>query len=507
MPTLDLTADAVTLTEQLVNIESVSRDEQAIADAVEAALRALAAPHRHPPRQHHRRAHRPRSRASASSSPATSTRSRSTTTCPARREGDAAARPRHLRHEGRRRGHPAPRRDRARAQPRRHLHPLRGRGDRRRAQRPLPARPERPRADGRRLRDPDGAVQRRRRGRLPGHPPRRGPYDGGARPLRAQLARRQRHPRAGEVLRRLEDVRRPHARSSTGWSTTRASTRSSSAAASPATCCPTSASSRSTSASPPTAPRREAEAFVREFFDGYDVTLTDSAPGALPGLAVPAAKAFVDLVGGDVDPKFGWTDVARFSAPRHPGRQLRTGRPDARPQAGGARARGAHRALRGAADQVADVVKSKRKGPVLQRRNQVDTGTTDQRLLDSRGQTDWVHTDPWRVLRIQAEFVEGFGAFAELGPAIAVFGSARTPVDQPVVRRCRGCRSRGSSRRASPSSPAADRARWRLPTRAPARPAASASGSASSCPGSPASTSGSTSASTSATSSPARRCS
>ncbi len=38
-----------------------------------------------------------------------------------------------------------------------------------------------------------------------------------------------------------------------------------------------------------------------------------------------------------------------------------------------------------------------------------------------------MHTDPWRVLRIQAEFVEGFGALATLGPAISVFGSARTP--------------------------------------------------------------------------------
>jgi uncharacterized protein (TIGR00730 family) len=72
------------------------------------------------------------------------------------------------------------------------------------------------------------------------------------------------------------------------------------------------------------------------------------------------------------------------------------------------------------------VVKSKTKGPVVQRRDQVDEGTTDQRLLDSRGPSDWVHTDPWRVMRIQAEFIEGFGALAELGPAIAVFGSART---------------------------------------------------------------------------------
>jgi succinyl-diaminopimelate desuccinylase len=57
----------------------------------------------------------------------------------------------------------------------------------------------------------------------------------------------------------------------------------------------------------------EAASFVRDFFEGYDVTLTDSAPGALPGLDVPAAKAFVEAVGGEVNPKFGWTDVARFS--------------------------------------------------------------------------------------------------------------------------------------------------------------------------------------------------
>ncbi|HET7385401.1 MAG TPA: TIGR00730 family Rossman fold protein [Nocardioidaceae bacterium] len=63
------------------------------------------------------------------------------------------------------------------------------------------------------------------------------------------------------------------------------------------------------------------------------------------------------------------------------------------------------------------------------RGRQFDEGTTDQRLLDSRGPSDWVHTDPWRVLRIQSEFVEGFGALAELGPAISVFGSARTKPD------------------------------------------------------------------------------
>jgi len=77
-------------------------------------------------------------------------------------------------------------------------------------------------------------------------------------------------------------------------------------------------------------------------------------------------------------------------------------------------------------------MRDKHKGPVRLRRDQVDDGTTtDQRLLDSRGPSDWVHTDPWRVLRIQAEFVEGFGALAELGPAIGVFGSARTTPDHP----------------------------------------------------------------------------
>jgi succinyl-diaminopimelate desuccinylase len=57
----------------------------------------------------------------------------------------------------------------------------------------------------------------------------------------------------------------------------------------------------------------DAEAYVREFFEGFDVTVTDMAAGALPGLDRPAAKAFVGAVGGEVAPKFGWTDVAQFT--------------------------------------------------------------------------------------------------------------------------------------------------------------------------------------------------
>lgn len=58
----------------------------------------------------------------------------------------------------------------------------------------------------------------------------------------------------------------------------------------------------------------EAETWLRELFAPYDVTVTDASPGALPGLSTPAAAEFVEAVGGRVKPKFGWTDVARFSA-------------------------------------------------------------------------------------------------------------------------------------------------------------------------------------------------
>ncbi|WP_138897586.1 TIGR00730 family Rossman fold protein [Streptomyces chryseus] len=77
------------------------------------------------------------------------------------------------------------------------------------------------------------------------------------------------------------------------------------------------------------------------------------------------------------------------------------------------------------------VPEEQRLGPVVRRGDQIQPGTTDQRLLDSDGDTGWVHTDPWRVMRMQAELVDGFGALAELPPAISVFGSARTPAGTP----------------------------------------------------------------------------
>jgi succinyl-diaminopimelate desuccinylase len=62
--------------------------------------------------------------------------------------------------------------------------------------------------------------------------------------------------------------------------------------------------------------RSEEEAFahVRDVFADYDVVVTDSAAGALPGLNQPAAAAFVAAIGAEPRAKYGWTDVARFSA-------------------------------------------------------------------------------------------------------------------------------------------------------------------------------------------------
>src|SRR5690606_9892949 len=75
--------------------------------------------------------------------------------------------------------------------------------------------------------------------------------------------------------------------------------------------------------------------------------------------------------------------------------------------------------------------RERRQGPAVVRGRLIPDSTYDQRLLDRRRSTDWLHADPWRVLRIQAEFVEGFGQLAELPKAVTVFGSARTPGDSP----------------------------------------------------------------------------
>lgn len=63
--------------------------------------------------------------------------------------------------------------------------------------------------------------------------------------------------------------------------------------------------------------------------------------------------------------------------------------------------------------------------------------TEDERLLTREAPSrapDFIHSDPWRVFRIMGEFVEGFDTLAEVGPAVSVFGSARTEPDGPMYR-------------------------------------------------------------------------
>lgn len=74
--------------------------------------------------------------------------------------------------------------------------------------------------------------------------------------------------------------------------------------------------------------QEQALAHVREVFDGYEVSLTDTAPGALPGLNHPAAAAFVAATGAAPRPKYGWTDVARFAALSIPAVNYGPGDPD-----------------------------------------------------------------------------------------------------------------------------------------------------------------------------------
>ena len=77
------------------------------------------------------------------------------------------------------------------------------------------------------------------------------------------------------------------------------------------------------------------------------------------------------------------------------------------------------------------------KGPVILRGSLIPEQTTTENLLASEDSTDWLHMDPWRVMRIQAEFVDGFGALAELGPAVSIFGSARTDRTDPMYKAAR----------------------------------------------------------------------
>ncbi len=82
----------------------------------------------------------------------------------------------------------------------------------------------------------------------------------------------------------------------------------------------------------------------------------------------------------------------------------------------------------------------------LNRATRLGRPTEDEVLFESdrmiRDDTEFLHTDPWRVLRIMSEFVDGFDTLAEVSPAVTIFGSARTPVDHPMYTAARDLASK-----------------------------------------------------------------
>lgn len=78
--------------------------------------------------------------------------------------------------------------------------------------------------------------------------------------------------------------------------------------------------------------------------------------------------------------------------------------------------------------------------PTLNRAARWGDVTEDEQLLEGPGRlqpVDFTHTDPWRVLRIQGEFVAGFDALAHVHKAVSIFGSARTGSDDPMCEAAR----------------------------------------------------------------------
>ena len=65
------------------------------------------------------------------------------------------------------------------------------------------------------------------------------------------------------------------------------------------------------------------------------------------------------------------------------------------------------------------------------------TMTEDRKLLEPSARPAFLDTDPWRALRILAEFVDGFDALAEIGKAVTVFGSARVAEGDPAYKSAR----------------------------------------------------------------------
>lgn len=79
--------------------------------------------------------------------------------------------------------------------------------------------------------------------------------------------------------------------------------------------------------------------------------------------------------------------------------------------------------------------------PALNQSTRTGKPTEDEQLLESKSHAPesgaFIHTDPWRVLRIMGEFVAGFDTLAEVGAAVTIFGSARVTEDDPMYQAAR----------------------------------------------------------------------
>ena len=414
---------------------------------------AAAAPHRQPARQQRRRPHRPRPRrARRARRPPRHGADQRQPARPPRRT--ASCRARHLRHEvrGRRAAAHSPRPcpSPTATSPSSSTTPRRSTPTSTACKLLAESHPELMTADFAILMEPS---QRRGRGRLPGHPARRRPHDRRARALRPQLDGRQRHPRRRDPgpARRVRAAQAGHRRPGVPRGPQRGPHRG----------------RRRQQRDPrrvhgevnfrfaPDRSEAEAVAFVREVFADCDVAAHRHARrGALPGLSDPAAEAFMEAVGGEANPKFGWTDVSRFSALGVPAVNYGPGdallahkrtstwrsstsnaakRQLARPGSAGGSRHGNPKAARAQAA----------RGPVLSAATRCSRHHRPA-AAGLAGPSEWVHTDPWRVLRIQSEFVEGFGALAELGAGDQRL-RLRPHAGDPRVRRGRGSAARWST--------------------------------------------------------------
>jgi uncharacterized protein (TIGR00730 family) len=97
----------------------------------------------------------------------------------------------------------------------------------------------------------------------------------------------------------------------------------------------------------------------------------------------------------------------------------------------------------------------RRSGRIVMRRDAAErlgkpATTEDEKHLERRpkvrGRPEFVDSDPWRALRILSEFVEGFDALAAVGPAVTIFGSARTGAGSPEYELARGIARRLAER-------------------------------------------------------------